>query len=1154
MPVIRYFTALLFLSTFGLFPLVLKAESASRDLPVEVIPNIKATSESLALSPDGNFLLSGEYNGEIKLWEMQTGRLVRRFMRHANGVRSIVFIESGAKFLSVSEDMMVKLWETATGKLLRTTELRSPAAYFWDIKLSPDGKRVITSQTIKATDQAGVIKLWNAETGQVIRTFRATPMNLAFSADGSQILSGGSGIDYKPNGQLTLWDAASGKLIRSFEGHKKFSSVSKVAISPDGKHIVSVTSLDAVRMWDVGSGRAVTLATNVDNVYTLAYLPDSKTLMTGDQDGTVNLWDAASGRQLKSLKRKNRASVFMPMADGLHALIDLEMTELASGKVTRTFGAGYGGFEAQYSDDGSMLLSNGNLRRWDASNGQLVSTAEAPATGAWVASQTPDRKRVVWQMDQRIMKVIDMTTGEQITTIDRGENYYSSAKISPDGKLIAGGDSKLGMMVWDADTGKLLRSVKHPDSVNAVAFSPDSKRLVSGTNNGIVQMWEAASGQRVWSYKDGASVAIVWQLEFSRDGTRVLAPIDETPKLLDATTGRLIRPFEGHKHGYITTFATFSRDGSRMLSSSHDETTRLWDVASGRLLRTFDTGSLNSAAFSPDGKRALLNGDIYNLDSGEKIISMISSNDTDWLAITPEGYFAASEHGADVLSVVRGLEVYSVDQFYQSLYRPDLVREKLAGDPRGLVRAAATSLDLTKALASGEAPAVRILSPQDGAGATAGVVTVEAEVSDRGGGSGRVEWRINGVTSGIDTPASSTASQPVRLSRAVTLDPGNNSIEIVAYNAANLISSVPARLDLAAQAAAPVAAPQTPAPTLAPAPSIAAKPRLFVLVAGVNDYADKRIKLSYAVSDAREVARGFNESGGSLYASIDVKLAIDTEVTRDKLDAAFAEIAGKTQPSDVFVLYLAGHGKTVDGRYYFIPQDFVVDGELNEKTINETVKAKAIAQEQWQRWFASIPARKSVMLFDTCDSGTLTGDASETQQLERGAANDRLAQATGRSILTASGGSEEALEGYRGHGLFTYELLEAIAQADGDNNGTVELTELAAYIYGQVAELSQKVFNQRQVPQMKITANYPLAMRTRILHDDPTPVAEAKPNYQLAQTAQLQIQPSAGATVVRSLSATTAVTVLESKNGWSLIASDGKALGYVATRDLTPVR
>jgi uncharacterized protein YgiM (DUF1202 family) len=105
-----------------------------------------------------------------------------------------------------------------------------------------------------------------------------------------------------------------------------------------------------------------------------------------------------------------------------------------------------------------------------------------------------------------------------------------------------------------------------------------------------------------------------------------------------------------------------------------------------------------------------------------------------------------------------------------------------------------------------------------------------------------------------------------------------------------------------------------------------------------------------------------------------------------------------------------------------------------------------------------------------------------------------------------------------------------------------------------VSELSQKVFKQRQVPQMKITANYPLAKQTRILQDEVTPVAEAKATYQVAQTALLQVQPSPGATVVRSLTANTKVSVLESKNGWSLVASEGKSRGYVATRDLAPVQ
>jgi len=67
-------------------------------------------------------------------------------------------------------------------------------------------------------------------------------------------------------------------------------------------------------------------------------------------------------------------------------------------------------------------------------------------------------------------------------------------------------------------------------------------------------------------------------------------------------------------------------------------------------------------------------------------------------------------------------------------------------------------------------------------------------------------------------------------------------------------------------------------------------------------------------------------------------------------------------------------------------------------------------------------------------------------------------------------------------------------------------------------------------------------------------VVETKPTYQVSQVAQLQVQPGPGGIVVRSLSAKTPVTILGTENGWSLIASEGKPIGYVAARDLAPVR
>jgi len=121
-----------------------------------------------------------------------------------------------------------------------------------------------------------------------------------------------------------------------------------------------------------------------------------------------------------------------------------------------------------------------------------------------------------------------------------------------------------------------------------------------------------------------------------------------------------------------------------------------------------------------------------------------ASEDGEWVTVTPEGFFDASTKGAKMLNVVRGLEAYSVDQFYPFLYRPDLVREKLAGDPtagagsRGEARSGQGHREPGP-------PQVTIVSPASGAGSSDSTATIEARLTEQGGGIGNVEWRVNGV-------------------------------------------------------------------------------------------------------------------------------------------------------------------------------------------------------------------------------------------------------------------------------------------------------------------------------------------------------------------------------------------------------------------------
>src|SRR5262249_8430770 len=100
-------------------------------------------------------------------------------------------------------------------------------------------------------------------------------------------------------------------------------------------------------------------------------------------------------------------------------------------------------------------------------------------------------------------------------------------------------------------------------------------------------------------------------------------------------------------------------------------------------------------------------------------------------------------------------------------------------------------------------------------------------------------------------------------------------------------------------------------------------------------------------------------------------------------------------------------------------------------------------------------AKRAVILLDTCESGALTGGhaKSRTEGTVSEAAVGRLHEATGRPVLTAASPGKSAYENYKGHGVFTYALIEALHKGDTNNNGKIEVTELAAYVEERVPEL-----------------------------------------------------------------------------------------------------
>ena len=625
--------------------------------------------------------------------------------------------------------------------------------------------------------------------------------------------------------------------------------------------------------------------------------------------------------------------------------------------------------------------------------------------------------------------------------------------------------------------------------VNAVAFFPDGARLLSGGNDKTLKLWDLASGQSTRTFKGHAGP--VGSVALSRDGARVLSGSwDKTVKLWDTANGQLIRTFEGHS-GWINAVA-FSPDGVRMLSASSDNTVRIWSTP-----------------------------------TGQQLVSLISSKSGEWLAITPEGFFDASAQGADMLSIVRGLEVFSIDQFYQTLYRPDLVREKLAGDPEGKVSKATAKLNLAQLLDSGRVPNVVITSHKAQDTSPVDLVDVEARLADQGGGIGRAEWRINGITVGVVEKATAAAGAPIVLKQAMALDPGDNTIELTAYNGPNLVAAIPARAKITWTGTEPTA-----------------PPRLYVLVVGINDYLDASLKLTYAVPDAKTLAAALKQAGQGHYEDVIVTNVLDRDATAAKLDEVFMELAAKVRPRDVFLFFAAGHGKTLNGRYYFIPHD------LRYHTDQSLVR-DAIGQDKLQTWFARILAKKAVLMFDTCEAGSLTERGKTRGGLEQKAALGRLIQATGRATLTASTATQEAYEGHGGHGVFTFALLDALARADVNNNGLVELAELIQHVDGLVPAITEKRWGAKQFPQMDAYgSNFSLTRQVATLApvQGDAIIIPVKPTH--VSTELLQVFKEPGGGVVQQLSPFTTVTLVKSDGGWVLIARDGKMLGYVVEAKL----
>ena len=270
---------------------------------------------------------------------------------------------------------------------------------------------------------------------------------------------------------------------------------------------------------------------------------------------------------------------------------------------------------------------------------------------------SPDGRQIISGSNDNTVKLWDAATGREIRTFSGHSDIVLSVAFSPDGKQILSGSGNGTVKLWDLATGQEIKTFPgYSGAVHSVAFSPDGSQIVSGSGSryrGTVKLWDIATGHDIWTLQHSDFVSSV---AFSPDGSQIasgsgggLFSSDGIIKLLDAATGREIMTISGHSDSVSS--VAFSPDGSQIVScskgivSSRDHTIKLRDTTTGQEIRTFygHSDGVNSVAFSPDGSQIVSGSEdntiiLWDLASGKKLRTFSGySYGVDSVAFSPDG-------------------------------------------------------------------------------------------------------------------------------------------------------------------------------------------------------------------------------------------------------------------------------------------------------------------------------------------------------------------------------------------------------------------------------------------------------------------------------------------------------------------------------------
>ncbi|MDZ4669903.1 MAG: TIR domain-containing protein [Phototrophicales bacterium] len=256
-------------------------------------------------------VLSGSYDGTLRLWATATGLTIQEFRGHADLVFDVALSSDETTALSGGADDKAILWDIITGAPI--IELIGHESDVLSVAYLPNNQQAITG------DENGIIILWDLTTGQDVRRFEkvgkddlghtAQVYDIAVSPDGTRILSASA------DQNLLLWDIATATVLGEYKGHGAI--IRSVAFNSDGTLAVSGADNGGIILWNVSDeslnarDRVVRRISGHDlPVRGVTFSPDDLSIASGGLDRRLSVWEVATGAEIRRYRTTNLSSFY----------------------------------------------------------------------------------------------------------------------------------------------------------------------------------------------------------------------------------------------------------------------------------------------------------------------------------------------------------------------------------------------------------------------------------------------------------------------------------------------------------------------------------------------------------------------------------------------------------------------------------------------------------------------------------------------------------------------------------------------------------------------------------------------------------------------------------------------------------------------------